>query len=131
MCTVNIVTTSFSHKLLDDSLLGIDFDDDIDHINILGETKGFLTWKVQNVRKSVYEQSSGFKVTENILTLKQENGNNIATCHLRDDWCRMEVEENDIVYVSGNTPAILLIISFLFMFCFTIKILNRPKHCKE
>ena len=85
---------------LDDFLLGIDFDEDVSD-GIGDECDVVLTWVVTDIRVSMYVQSSGPRINEKILTLQLQNGLHTATCHLRDDWFRMEVEISDVAYISG------------------------------
>lgn len=99
--TINI--TGDSDVLCEDSLLGIDFDN-CEDINLDSDVKDpsvLLLWKIQQVRISTYEQSNGFKITEKILHLVDTKVELEATCHLRDDWSRMEVEAKDLAYVSA------------------------------
>lgn len=112
----------FSDVLCEDSLLGIDFDN-CEDINLDSDVKDpsvLLLWKIQQVRISTYEQSNGFKITEKILHLVDTKVELEATCHLRDDWSRMEVEAEDLAYVSGLC---FLMVRFWipFFLCFLLK----------
>lgn len=61
-----------------------------------------ITWKVREMRVC---QVMGCKNMERVLHLQLNDnkfGETNATCHLRDDWYRMEVDVDDDVFVSGN-----------------------------
>ena len=85
-----------------------DFNDSLNlaEIGSTAETVGeakctFLTWRV--VETSVKEYQVDFHTKqERILQLVQtKNEEERAVCHLRDDWFLMEIEDEDITYVSS------------------------------
>eukprot|EP00111_Clytia_hemisphaerica_P000398 TCONS_00001102-protein len=65
----------------------------------------FMTWRV--VEYSVREyQVDNHRKQERVLQLLQiKNEEERAVCHLRDDWFLMEIEDEDIAYVSNLNDA--------------------------
>ena len=69
-------------------------------------TGAILIWTIIEIRLAKYNLPHGnYEANEKILQLLLNGRNTNATCHLREDWLHMTVEQGDLAYVSG-IPAI-------------------------
>lgn len=84
-----------------ESLLGIDFEEviPVEKTDITGV---ILIWMIKEIQLAKYNPPHGnYEANEKILQLLLKDRNTSATCHLREDWLHMTIEQGDLAYVSG------------------------------